>query len=114
MKVTPLDLPEVLLIQPDVYGDARGYFLEAYNAPRYRDAGIDLPFPTQQVLFHDQTEATDGDRRQQREGWPARPHSATPPPRWRARDEAAQSDRRTESRADEPTDVLRAEPAPSR
>jgi small-conductance mechanosensitive channel len=26
-------------------------------------AGIDLPFPTQQVLFHDQTEATDGDRR---------------------------------------------------
>ena len=34
-------------------------------------AGIDLPFPTQQVLFHDQTEATDGDRQQQREGWPA-------------------------------------------
>ena len=33
--------------------------------------GIDLPFPTQQILFHDQTEATDGDRRQQREGWPA-------------------------------------------
>ena len=34
-------------------------------------AGIDLPFPTTQVLFHDQTEATDGDRRKQREGWPA-------------------------------------------
>ncbi len=34
-------------------------------------AGIDLPFPTQQILFHDQTEATDGDRTQQREGWPA-------------------------------------------
>lgn len=33
--------------------------------------GIDLPFPTQQVLFHDQTEATDGDRSLQREGWPA-------------------------------------------
>jgi small-conductance mechanosensitive channel len=33
--------------------------------------GIDLPFPTQQVLFHDQTEETDGDRRRQREGWPA-------------------------------------------
>lgn len=33
--------------------------------------GIDLPFPTRQVLFHDQTEATDGDRRRQREGWPA-------------------------------------------
>ncbi|GFE71107.1 mechanosensitive ion channel family protein [Chroococcus sp. FPU101] len=34
--------------------------------------GIDLPFPTQQILFHDQTEATDGDRTQQREGWPSR------------------------------------------
>lgn len=33
--------------------------------------GIDLPFPTRQVLFHDQTEATDGDRSTQREGWPA-------------------------------------------
>jgi small conductance mechanosensitive channel len=33
--------------------------------------GIDLPFPTQQILFHDQTEATDGDRAHQREGWPS-------------------------------------------
>jgi small conductance mechanosensitive channel len=33
--------------------------------------GIDLPFPTQQILFHDQTEETDGDRSSQREGWPA-------------------------------------------
>ena len=33
--------------------------------------GIDLPFPTRQILFHDQTEETDGDRARQREGWPA-------------------------------------------
>ncbi|NJR40207.1 MAG: mechanosensitive ion channel family protein [Leptolyngbyaceae cyanobacterium CSU_1_4] len=33
--------------------------------------GIDLPFPTQQILFHDQTEEIDGDRAHQREGWPA-------------------------------------------
>ncbi|MBW4515867.1 MAG: mechanosensitive ion channel family protein [Timaviella obliquedivisa GSE-PSE-MK23-08B] len=33
--------------------------------------GIDLPFPTQQILFHDQTEDTDGDRARQREGWPS-------------------------------------------
>ncbi|MEL6461644.1 MAG: mechanosensitive ion channel family protein [Cyanobacteria bacterium J06641_2] len=33
--------------------------------------GIDMPFPTQQILFHDQTEETDGDRNRQREGWPA-------------------------------------------
>jgi small-conductance mechanosensitive channel len=34
-------------------------------------AGIDLPYPTRQILFHDQTESTDGDRRAQREGWPS-------------------------------------------
>src|SRR5919202_720603 len=33
--------------------------------------GIDLPYPTRQILFHDQTEETDGDRSLQREGWPA-------------------------------------------
>lgn len=32
--------------------------------------GIDLPFPTYQVLFHDQSEDADGDRTRQREGWP--------------------------------------------
>ncbi|KOP28332.1 mechanosensitive ion channel protein MscS [Hapalosiphon sp. MRB220] len=41
--------------------------------------GIDLPFPTQQVLFHDQTEETDGDRSRQREGWPA-PQREVPKP----------------------------------
>lgn len=39
-------------------------------------AGIDLPLPTTQVLFHDQTEVTDGNRAAQREGWPA---GKTPP-----------------------------------
>jgi small-conductance mechanosensitive channel len=33
--------------------------------------GIDLPYPTQVHLFHDQTEEWDGDRSRQREGWPA-------------------------------------------
>ena len=40
--------------------------------------GIDLPFPTQQVLFHDQTEKWDGDRTRQREGWPADPEQKPP------------------------------------
>ena len=34
-------------------------------------AHIDMPYPTQVMLFHDQTEETDGDRARQREGWPA-------------------------------------------
>ena len=42
--------------------------------------GIDLPYPTQQILFHDQTEETDGDRTRQREGWPAAPEN-NPQPR---------------------------------
>ncbi len=50
------------------------------------EAGIDLPFPTQQVLLHDQTEATDGDRTRQREGWPARSRGTNPRPRRSALD----------------------------
>ena len=44
-------------------------------------AGIDLPFPTTQVLLHDQTEATDGDRARQREGWPRPASGSLPRPR---------------------------------
>jgi small conductance mechanosensitive channel len=40
--------------------------------------GIDLPFPTQQILFHDQTEDSDGDRARQREGWPTGSHPPEP------------------------------------
>lgn len=36
-----------------------------------KDNAIDLPFPTQVLLLHDQTEEWDGDRARQREGWPA-------------------------------------------
>jgi small-conductance mechanosensitive channel len=42
-------------------------------------AGVDLPFPTRLVLFHDQTEESDGDRTRQREGWP--PGADPPRPR---------------------------------
>jgi small conductance mechanosensitive channel len=45
-----------------------------------KERGIDLAFPTQVVLFHDQTEATDGDRRRQREGWPAGENVPEPRP----------------------------------
>ena len=44
MKVTPTELPEVLVVEPDVFGDHRGSFMESYNAARYRDAGIDADF----------------------------------------------------------------------
>jgi dTDP-4-dehydrorhamnose 3,5-epimerase len=44
MKVTPMSLPEVLLIEPQRFGDARGYFLETWREERYREVGIALPF----------------------------------------------------------------------
>jgi len=43
--------------------------------------GFDLPFPTQQILFHDQTEESDGDRSRQREGWPQGKGAAPRPTR---------------------------------
>ncbi len=50
--------------------DAQDRVLEAIKN-KLSANGIDLPYPTQQILLHDQTEATDGDRKTQREGWPA-------------------------------------------
>ena len=58
-------------------------------------AGIDLPYPTSQVLLHDQTEAADGDRTRQREGWPA---GSSPP---RARWQVLRADRDDFEREDE-------------
>ena len=44
MKVTPLALPEVLLIEPRVFGDDRGFFYESWNRRAFREAGIDVDF----------------------------------------------------------------------
>ncbi len=40
MKITPSELEEVLLIEPVVHGDQRGFFMETYQRERYRAAGI--------------------------------------------------------------------------
>ena len=44
MIVTETDLPGVKLIEPKVFGDDRGFFLESWNARVFADAGIDVPF----------------------------------------------------------------------
>lgn len=44
MKVTETALPGVLLIEPQVFGDARGFFLETFSAKRYEEAGVRGPF----------------------------------------------------------------------
>jgi dTDP-4-dehydrorhamnose 3,5-epimerase len=44
LKVSPARLREVLVVEPDVFGDERGFFMEAYNAQAYRAAGIGCTF----------------------------------------------------------------------
>jgi len=44
MNIESTPLPGVLLIKPDVFGDARGFFLETWNRRRYREAGLDQEF----------------------------------------------------------------------
>ena len=40
MKVSPTSLPDVLVIEPEVHSDERGFFLETYQQGRYKRAGI--------------------------------------------------------------------------
>lgn len=44
MNVIQTAIPEVLIIEPVVRRDPRGFFLEVWHEQRYRSAGIDLPF----------------------------------------------------------------------
>lgn len=45
MKVIETQLPGVRIIEPRVHGDSRGFFVETFQAERYRtDVGIELPF----------------------------------------------------------------------
>ena len=45
MKVTPTALPEVLIIEPKVFGDSRGFFLESFNQKAFNEAtGLALNF----------------------------------------------------------------------
>ena len=45
MKITPCNIPDVLLMEPKVFGDERGFFMESFNQRGFRDAtGLDLHF----------------------------------------------------------------------
>ena len=51
MNVKETKLPGVLVLEPDVFGDDRGFFLETWSASRYEDAGIPGPFVQDNVSF---------------------------------------------------------------
>jgi dTDP-4-dehydrorhamnose 3,5-epimerase len=44
MIVTKTEIPEVLIIEPKLFGDPRGFFLETFQAARYATTGIPGPF----------------------------------------------------------------------
>ncbi|SBS25771.1 dTDP-4-dehydrorhamnose 3,5-epimerase [Marinomonas aquimarina] len=45
MNVIKTNIADVVIIEPKVFGDERGFFLETFQAERYQElAGIDLPF----------------------------------------------------------------------
>lgn len=45
MKLVESNLPGVVVIEPAVHGDSRGYFFEAYNRARFAAAGLPTDFP---------------------------------------------------------------------
>jgi dTDP-4-dehydrorhamnose 3,5-epimerase len=45
MKVTPTAIPEVLILEPQVFGDDRGFFFESFNARRFQElTGLNANF----------------------------------------------------------------------
>lgn len=45
MKITPTSLPEVLVIEPQVFGDSRGFFYESFNARKFAElTGVQAEF----------------------------------------------------------------------
>ena len=44
MNIIPLSIPDVKLIEPAVFGDERGFFMETYRRNTFKEAGIDVNF----------------------------------------------------------------------
>ena len=44
MKVIETPLKDVMIIEPKVFGDHRGWFMETYNESKFKEAGIDIKF----------------------------------------------------------------------
>ena len=44
MKIVPTEIPEVLLIEPTVFGDERGFFMETFRESFFKEAGIEASF----------------------------------------------------------------------
>ena len=67
MKVTATSLPGVLVFEPVLHHDARGYFLETFKEELYRRSGVDAPF-VQDNLSHSRRNVLRGLHYQRRQG----------------------------------------------
>ena len=54
MKAIETALPGVLIIEPDVFGDARGYFFESWSRQKYAQLGINVDFVQDNHSFSEQ------------------------------------------------------------
>lgn len=44
MKFTPTEIPDVVIVEPDVFGDSRGFFMETWHAEKFAAGGITANF----------------------------------------------------------------------
>lgn len=44
MHITETEIKDVKIVEPDVFGDNRGWFMESYSYKKYKDLGIDVEF----------------------------------------------------------------------
>ena len=51
MEIIPCELAGLLLIEPKVFGDARGFFMETWNQERYRASGVGVDFVQDNLSF---------------------------------------------------------------
>jgi dTDP-4-dehydrorhamnose 3,5-epimerase len=51
MNIIRCDIPGLIILEPKVFGDARGFFIETWQRRRYREAGIELDFVQDNVSF---------------------------------------------------------------
>jgi dTDP-4-dehydrorhamnose 3,5-epimerase len=53
MKLVPTDLPGVVIVEPAVFSDDRGWFMESFNEPRFHAALADLGLPVPRAFVQD-------------------------------------------------------------
>ncbi len=51
MKIIETPLPDLLIIEPDIFGDKRGYFYESYNKKSFEQAGLNYDFVQDNQAF---------------------------------------------------------------